>query len=59
MFYLYDGSFDGFLCCVYAHYYQERADGIRIQGSEQMQLFYEKEVTYDEAQQIEKKAERR
>ena len=33
MFYLYDGSFDGFLCCVYAHYYQESADGIRIQLS--------------------------
>lgn len=47
MFYLYDGSFDGFLCCVYAHYYQESADGIRIQGGEQMQLFYEKEVTTD------------
>lgn len=28
MDYLYDGTFDGFLCCVYAHYYQEKASGI-------------------------------
>ncbi len=47
MFYLYDGTFDGFLCCVYAHYYQERADGIRIKGGEQMQLFYEKVISTD------------
>ena len=28
MIYLYDGSFDGFLCCVYQHYYFEKAEGI-------------------------------
>ena len=28
MNYLYDGSFDGFLTCVYRHYYGERAAGI-------------------------------
>lgn len=28
MDYLYDGTFDGFLCCVYAHYYMEKATGI-------------------------------
>ena len=26
--YLYDGTFEGFLCCVYAHYYDEKATGI-------------------------------
>lgn len=28
MDYLYDGSFDGFLTCIYHNYYQEKADGI-------------------------------
>ena len=28
MDYLYDGSFEGFLTCVYAHYYKEKATGI-------------------------------
>jgi probable DNA metabolism protein len=36
MDYLYDGSFDGFLCCVFRHYYEEKAEGIfpaaRYQG---------------------------
>ena len=36
MDYLYDGSFDGFLCCVFRHYYREKAEGIfpaaRYQG---------------------------
>lgn len=26
--YLYDGTFEGLLTCIYAHYYQEKADGI-------------------------------
>jgi len=26
--YLYDGTFEGFLCCVYAHYYENKANGI-------------------------------
>lgn len=26
--YLYDGSFEGFLTCIYEHYYQDRASGI-------------------------------
>ena len=26
--YLYDGTFEGFLCCIYAHYYEEKANGI-------------------------------
>ncbi|MDR2295953.1 MAG: TIGR03915 family putative DNA repair protein [Clostridiales Family XIII bacterium] len=36
MDYLYDGSFEGFLCCVFLHYYREKAEGIfpaaRYQG---------------------------
>jgi probable DNA metabolism protein len=28
MDYLYDGSFEGFLCCVFRHYYTEKAEGI-------------------------------
>ncbi|MDR2133210.1 MAG: TIGR03915 family putative DNA repair protein [Clostridiales Family XIII bacterium] len=28
MEYLYDGSFEGFLCCVHAHYHREKAEGI-------------------------------
>lgn len=28
MDYLYDGTFEGLLCCIYAHYYEEKADGI-------------------------------
>lgn len=28
MDYLYDGTFEGLLCCIYAHYYGEKAEGI-------------------------------
>lgn len=28
--YLYDGTFDGFLTCVYRHYYTEKAEGIYV-----------------------------
>ncbi|MDR1136601.1 MAG: TIGR03915 family putative DNA repair protein [Clostridiales Family XIII bacterium] len=28
MNYLYDNTFEGFLCCIYAHYYDEKADGV-------------------------------
>lgn len=38
--YLYDGTFEGFLCCVYAHYYNEKATAINVKGaSSQMMLF--------------------
>lgn len=33
--YLYDGSFEGLLTCVYHHYYSEKASGIFFQGSYQ------------------------
>lgn len=42
MYYVYDGSFDGFLCCLHAHYYRENAQGIRSrQVQEQFMLFQE------------------
>ena len=42
MYYVYDGSFDGFLCCLHAHYYRESAQGIRSkQPQEQFMLFQE------------------
>lgn len=36
--YLYDGTFEGFLTCVYAHYYQEKADGIFVSQEYQSNL---------------------
>jgi probable DNA metabolism protein len=39
MDYLYDESFEGFLCCVYRHYYGERASGIFPAGRYQCSLF--------------------
>lgn len=39
MDYLYDGTFEGMLCCVYAHYYQEKAQGIFPEESYQRNLF--------------------
>ena len=39
--YLYDGTFEGFLSCVYAHYYIEKADGIYRNGAYQPSLLTE------------------
>jgi hypothetical protein len=50
MIYLYDGTFDGFLTCVYEHYYAERADGIYPPGAYQPDLLISaREVRTDEA----------
>jgi probable DNA metabolism protein len=38
MIYLYDGAFDGFLTCVYEHYYSDKADGIHPPGAYQPDL---------------------
>lgn len=38
--YLYDGTFEGFLTCVYAHYYEEKASGIYQKESYQASLLY-------------------
>lgn len=39
MDYLYDGTFEGMLCCVYAHYYLEKAQGIFLESAYQRNLF--------------------
>lgn len=38
MDYLYDGTFEGVLCCVYAHYYQEKAQGIFLEACYQRSM---------------------
>ena len=38
MDYLYDGSFEGLLCCIYEHYYGERAEGIFEKSSYQQNM---------------------
>jgi probable DNA metabolism protein len=38
MDYLYDGSFEGFLSCIYLHYYNEKAAGIYLKDSYQSTL---------------------
>jgi len=37
--YLYDGTYSGLLCCVYAHYYVGKASGIFREGEYQTNLF--------------------
>ena len=39
MDYLYDGTYSGLLCCIYAHYYVERAEGIFREDEYQTNLF--------------------
>jgi len=38
--YLYDGTFEGFLTCIYAHYYEEKASGIYRKENYQASLLY-------------------
>lgn len=40
MDYLYDGTYSGLLCCVYAHYYVEKATGISREGEYQTNLLH-------------------
>lgn len=44
MEYLYDGSFDGLLTCIYENYYKESATGIYPQSSYQPTLMTETSV---------------
>ena len=37
--YLYDGTFEGFLSCIYAHYYEEKASGIYFEENYQPNVF--------------------
>ncbi|WP_027400427.1 TIGR03915 family putative DNA repair protein [Anaerovorax odorimutans] len=49
MDYLYDGTFEGFLTCVYYHYYNERAAGIFTKDKYQMTLLGDyKEIKTEE-----------
>ena len=38
--YLYDGTFEGLLCCVFAHYYEEKAAGIFRQADYQPTMLH-------------------
>lgn len=48
MIYLHDGNFDGFLCCIYHHYYAEKAFGIYM--SQEYQPMLLEEVKYVETE---------
>jgi probable DNA metabolism protein len=55
MDYLYDGSFEGFLCCVYLHYYEEKASGIYVQTRYQNKLFQPYKIVdtnYERAERV-------
>lgn len=41
MIYLHDGQFDGFLTCIYAHYYEHKANGIFAEDTYEPCLFEE------------------
>ena len=51
--YLYDGTFEGFLCCIYAHYYEEKANGIFHREHYQANLIgQEREIETDESKAV-------
>lgn len=50
MVYLHDGTFDGFLTCVYRHYYEDKADGIYEDKSYRPMLL--QEVSYVETESM-------
>lgn len=55
MDYLYDGSFEGFLCCVYAHYYKEKAQGIYPEQNYQrsmLRAFFVVEAEVEKAERV-------
>lgn len=54
MDYLYDGSFEGFLCCIYLHYYEEKATGIYPQDLYQNKLLQPWRVVETDEVQAEK-----
>jgi len=48
--YLYDGSFDGLLCCIHSHYYEEHAAGIFLKADYQPSMLNaSRDVAADEA----------
>lgn len=55
MDYIYDGTFEGILCCVYHHYYTDRADRICVKGEYQPSLlndFMEVETDGEKAARV-------
>lgn len=51
--YLYDGTFEGLLSCVYQHYYGERASGIYRRDQYQSNLFFKSRIVQtDEAKAV-------
>lgn len=53
--YLYDGTYEGLLCCVYAHYYVEKATGIFREGEYQTNMFgnvYRVKTNEDQAHRV-------
>ena len=49
MEYIYDGSFDGLLCCLYAHVYEEKAENILAENNaDQYSLAARKYISTDE-----------
>jgi len=52
--YLYDGSFEGFLCCIHAHYYKKRAEGIYPENYYQRTMLQPFFIVETEAEKAEK-----
>ena len=48
--YLYDGTFEGFLCCIFAHYYREKASGIYRKEDYQASMLRESRIIDTEAE---------
>ncbi len=42
--YLYDGTFEGFLCCIHAHYYRGKAAGIYRKDDYQASMLHESRI---------------
>lgn len=49
--YLYDGTFEGFLTCIYFHYYEDKASGIYQRDSYQSSLFSDWRVVETDGKQ--------
>lgn len=54
MNYLYDGSFEGFLTCVYEHYYTEKADDISVIEDFQENLLVESKIVETDSEKADK-----
>ncbi len=52
--YLYDGTFEGFLTCVFAHYYEEKAAGIYPETSYQIGLLHQAQSVITEPEKADR-----